>query len=83
MCVFKSLQLLTGPSFLRVCAFFLLDQQHTPVCETTVALVVRKGNPKNVRTWQDLLQPGLQVCAVPRRRQTQADRQGSVGAAAA
>jgi accessory colonization factor AcfC len=31
------------------------------VCETTVALVVRKGNPKNVRTWEDLLQPGLQV----------------------
>jgi len=31
------------------------------VCETTVALVVRQGNPKNVRTWEDLLQPGLQV----------------------
>lgn len=31
------------------------------VCETSVALVVRKGNPKNVRTWVDLLQPGLQI----------------------
>lgn len=31
------------------------------VCETTVALVVRQGNPKNVRTWEDLLQPGLQI----------------------
>jgi hypothetical protein len=32
------------------------------VCETTVALVVRKSNPRNVRTWEDLLQQGLQVC---------------------
>lgn len=34
------------------------------VCETSVALVVRKGNPKNVHTWEDLLQPGLQVQSV-------------------
>jgi sulfate transport system substrate-binding protein len=33
----------------------------TAVCETTVALVVRKGNPKGVRTWEDLLKPGVQV----------------------
>jgi ABC-type sulfate transport system substrate-binding protein len=31
------------------------------VCETTVALVVRKGNPKNIQSWDDLIQPGLQV----------------------
>jgi hypothetical protein len=26
-----------------------------------VALVVRKGNPKGVRTWEDLLKPGVQI----------------------
>lgn len=31
------------------------------VCETTVALVVRKGNPKGVNTWEDLLKPGVQI----------------------
>jgi hypothetical protein len=31
------------------------------VCETTVALVVRPGNPKNIQSWDDLIQPGLQV----------------------
>ncbi|WIA17546.1 hypothetical protein OEZ85_014375 [Tetradesmus obliquus] len=31
------------------------------VCETTVALVVRPGNPKNIQSWEDLTQPGLQV----------------------
>ncbi|KAF8058434.1 sbpA [Scenedesmus sp. PABB004] len=31
------------------------------VCETTVALVVRQGNPRGIRSWEDLLQPGLQV----------------------
>nr|QKY15135.1 sulfate binding protein, component of chloroplast transporter (sulP) [Polytomella parva] len=31
------------------------------VCETTVAFVVRKGNPKNIQTWDDLLRPGVEV----------------------
>ncbi|KAI8471299.1 MAG: hypothetical protein J3K34DRAFT_417739 [Monoraphidium minutum] len=31
------------------------------VCETTVALVTRQGNPKGIRGWADLTQPGLQV----------------------
>lgn len=31
------------------------------VCETTVAFVVRQGNPKNIRTWDDLCRPGVQV----------------------
>lgn len=31
------------------------------VCETTVAFVVRRGNPRNIRGWEDLLQDGLQV----------------------
>lgn len=28
---------------------------------SVVALVVRKGNPKNIRTWDDLLRPGIEV----------------------
>ena len=28
---------------------------------SVVALVVRKGNPKNIRDWDDLLRPGIQV----------------------
>ncbi|NNG96181.1 sulfate ABC transporter substrate-binding protein [Gordonia araii] len=28
---------------------------------SVVALVVRKGNPKNIRDWDDLLKPGVQV----------------------
>eukprot|EP00775_Hariotina_reticulata_P005802 gene5802-6042_t len=31
------------------------------VCETTVALVVRQGNPLNIKTWDDLIRPGLQI----------------------
>ncbi|KXZ50057.1 hypothetical protein GPECTOR_18g37 [Gonium pectorale] len=31
------------------------------VCETTVAFVVRNGNPKNIRTWDDLTRPGVEV----------------------
>lgn len=28
---------------------------------SVVALVVRKGNPKNIKTWDDLLKPGIEV----------------------
>src|ERR1700741_477199 len=28
---------------------------------SVVSLVVRKGNPKNIKDWDDLLQPGLEV----------------------
>jgi sulfate transport system substrate-binding protein len=31
------------------------------VSTSVVALVVRKGNPKNIRTWNDLLKPGVEV----------------------
>jgi len=31
------------------------------VCETTVALVVRAGNPKNIVDWEDLIRPGIEV----------------------
>jgi sulfate/thiosulfate-binding protein len=31
------------------------------VTDSVVALVVRKGNPKNIRTWDDLIKPGVEV----------------------
>ncbi|KAJ9512672.1 hypothetical protein QJQ45_018824 [Haematococcus lacustris] len=31
------------------------------VCETTVALVVRAGNPKAITSWEDLTRPGVEV----------------------
>ncbi len=31
------------------------------VTKSVVAFVVRKGNPKNIRTWADLLKPGVKV----------------------
>jgi sulfate/thiosulfate-binding protein len=31
------------------------------VTTSVVSFVVRKGNPKNIRTWQDLLKPGVEV----------------------
>lgn len=31
------------------------------VSNSLVSFVVRKGNPKNIHTWQDLLKPGVQV----------------------
>ncbi|PNH05418.1 Sulfate-binding protein [Tetrabaena socialis] len=31
------------------------------VCETTVAFVVRQGNPKDIRTWDDLTRPDIQI----------------------
>lgn len=34
---------------------------HSTVCETTVALVVRSGNPKGIFDWADLAKPGVQV----------------------
>jgi len=34
---------------------------HSTVCETTVALVVRDGNPKRVLDWEDLTRPGVEV----------------------
>ena len=37
------------------------DQYHGFVTDSVVALVVRKGNPKNIHTWDDLIKPGVQV----------------------
>jgi sulfate/thiosulfate-binding protein len=37
------------------------DKYHGFVTNSVVALVVRKGNPKNIKTWDDLIKPGVQV----------------------
>jgi sulfate transport system substrate-binding protein len=37
------------------------DAHHGMVTDSVVVLVVRKGNPKNIRDWPDLLQPGVDV----------------------
>ena len=34
---------------------------HGLVTRSVVALIVRKGNPKNIHTWDDLLKPGVKV----------------------
>jgi sulfate/thiosulfate transport system substrate-binding protein len=34
---------------------------HGFVSKSVVVIVVRKGNPKDIRTWDDLLRPGVQV----------------------
>ncbi len=37
------------------------NQWHGFVTNSVVALVVRKGNPKNIHSWDDLIKPGVQV----------------------
>jgi sulfate transport system substrate-binding protein len=37
------------------------DAYHGMVTDSVVVLVVRKGNPRNIRDWSDLLQPGIDV----------------------
>ena len=38
------------------------DAPHDGLVTTSVvAFIVRKGNPKNIRTWDDLLKPGVEV----------------------
>jgi len=37
------------------------DAYHGMVTDSVVVLVVRKGNPKNIHDWPDLLQPGVDV----------------------
>lgn len=31
------------------------------VSQSVVVLVVREGNPKNIRTWEDIVQPGIEI----------------------
>jgi sulfate transport system substrate-binding protein len=37
------------------------DQYGGMVSDSIVVFVVRKGNPKNIKTWADLIKPGVQV----------------------
>jgi sulfate/thiosulfate transport system substrate-binding protein len=37
------------------------DRYHGFVTNSVVVFTVRKGNPKGIRTWDDLLKPGVQV----------------------
>ena len=37
------------------------DRYHGMVTDSVVVLAVRKGNPKHIRGWADLLRPGIQV----------------------
>ena len=37
------------------------NQYKGNVTESVVVFVVRKGNPKNIRTWEDLAKPGVEV----------------------
>ena len=38
------------------------DAQHDGLVTTSVvSFIVRKGNPKNIKTWDDLLKPGIEV----------------------
>jgi sulfate/thiosulfate-binding protein len=37
------------------------DQYKGMITDSVVSLVVRKGNPKGIKTWDDLLKPGIQV----------------------
>jgi sulfate/thiosulfate transport system substrate-binding protein len=37
------------------------NQYKGMVTDSVVALVTRKGNPKNIRTWDDLIKPGVEV----------------------
>src|SRR5262249_25858795 len=30
-------------------------------CSSTIVFLVRRGNPKNIRDWDDLIRPGVQV----------------------
>src|SRR3954470_9284937 len=45
----------------KVAAGWESGPQKGMVTDSVVAFAVRKGNPKNIRTWDDLAKPGLQV----------------------
>jgi sulfate/thiosulfate-binding protein len=45
----------------KVSADWSNDKYHGFVTNSVVAFAVRKGNPKNIRTWDDLIKPGVEV----------------------
>lgn len=46
-----------------VAANWNADQYRGFVTDSVVVLVVRRGNPRHIRTWDDLVRPGVQVLA--------------------
>jgi len=45
----------------KVAADWSKDQYNGFVTNSIVVFAVRKGNPKNIRTWDDLVKPGIEV----------------------
>jgi sulfate/thiosulfate-binding protein len=45
----------------KVAADWSNDRYHGFVTNSIVVLCVRKGNPKNIHTWDDLIKPGIEV----------------------
>ena len=45
----------------KVAASWDQGAQHGIVADTEVVFAVRKGNPKNIHTWDDLVKPGVEV----------------------
>jgi sulfate/thiosulfate-binding protein len=45
----------------KVAASWDQGAQHGIVADTEVVFAVRKGNPKNIHTWDDLLKPGIGI----------------------
>jgi sulfate/thiosulfate transport system substrate-binding protein len=45
----------------KVAAGWDKDAAHGFVTNSVVVFAVRKGNPKNIKTWDDLIKPGVQV----------------------
>ncbi len=45
----------------KVSADWTNDKYHGFVTNSVVVFAVRKGNPKNIRTWDDLIKPGVEV----------------------
>jgi sulfate transport system substrate-binding protein len=37
------------------------DQYHGMITDSVAVIATRRGNPKNIKTWDDLLRPGIQV----------------------
>ena len=45
----------------KVAASWDQNQYHGALVDSVVSFVVRKGNPKGIHTWDDLLKPGVEV----------------------
>ena len=39
------------------------DEHKGMITDSVVVFVTRKGNPKNIKTWDDLVKPGVEVIA--------------------